>query len=338
MQLLIAYARVDDPGCAQAAAALRLPTLEALLGHLAVARHCPGSVDTLNPPHEVALAQALGIPAADGHLPWAAWTLARSGHAPATDGWAWITPAHWEVGSHHVRMHDPQQLQVTPQEAHALLQAMAPWFAQDGIELRLDTPARWLARGPALATLASASLDRVIDSDLAPWMPAAPAMRRLQNEMQMLLHTHPVNEARSAHGLPTINAFWISGSGALPEGAVPEGAVPRGAMPVGAMPERPLRKGPSPEGVPPDAGPELADSLRASALRRDWAGWSRAWQEIDQDGCRRFAAALARSEDCELVLCSERHALHLKPVAPHWRNRLRRRFQPLRLMNCFTLL
>ena len=38
-------------------------------------------------------------------------------------------------------------------------------------------------------------------------------MRRLMTELQMLLHEHPVNEARAARGVPTVNAVWLWGGG-----------------------------------------------------------------------------------------------------------------------------
>ncbi len=308
MQLLIPYAVVDDPGCAQVMASLRLPTLDRLLGRLSVSRSAAGSPDSRTPPHERALAESLGIAAADGLIPWAAWSVARSGSDPGSSGWAWITPAHWEVGTDRIRMLEPAALALPRDTSEALLQAMAPYFAQDGIDLLFDLPGRWLARGEPLATLPSASLDRVFDTDLGPWMPATAAVRRLQNEMQMLLYTHPINDARSAHGLATVNSFWISGSGVLPAGT-----------PIAPEPER-------------------ADALRLPALRRDWAAWATAWQAIDQGICQQLAAALDRGEPCELVLCSERNALHLTPATLGWRARLQRRFQPPGLRDYLHLL
>jgi hypothetical protein len=37
----------------------------------------------------------------------------------------------------------------------------------------------------------------------------------LQNEIQMLWHISPINEARQASGLPAINSIWISGIGSI---------------------------------------------------------------------------------------------------------------------------
>lgn len=310
MQLLIPYAFVaDDPACAQAAAALQLPHLEQLLRRLQLASTDSGSPQTLTPPHESALARALGLRAPDGRMPWAALDLARRGQDPGGAGWAWVTPAHWQIGTDHIQMTDPATLQLAEQESQTLMLAMAPWFAQDGIELRFDrTPGRWLARGAPLAELASASLDRVVATDLAPWMPATAALRRLQNEMQMLLYTHPVNDARSARGLPTVNSFWISGSGVLD---TPSDAV---AAPL----------------------PRVADDLRRCALQADWVGWARAWHAIDQGACRELAAAHAAGEPVELMLCSDRDILHFTPADGSWRTRLRRRFSQPRLKDFVT--
>ncbi|MEJ2174241.1 MAG: hypothetical protein P8Y76_04885, partial [bacterium] len=38
----------------------------------------------------------------------------------------------------------------------------------------------------------------------------------LVNELQMLLHEHPVNVAREARGEPAVNSVWFWGAGALP--------------------------------------------------------------------------------------------------------------------------
>lgn len=293
MQWLIPYALVDDPGCAQALATLQLPHLEQLLRRVRLTHTDTLSPHTLTPPHERVLAQTIGLPVADGKIAWAALELARSGGDPGSTGWAWVTPAHWQIGTNRIQMTDPAALQLPQDESRALMAAMAPWFAQDGIELRFETPQRWLARGESLVDLACASLDRVIETDLGPWMPATAGLRRLQNEMQMLLYTHPVNDARSARGALPVNSFWVSGAGALPETVAPVAAPP----------------------------PRVLDALRTPALHGDWAGWTQAWQHIDQSACRELLATTA-----ELVLCSERSALHFAPAAGGWRERLRRRF------------
>ncbi|MFO8025628.1 MAG: hypothetical protein R6U90_10795, partial [Thiohalophilus sp.] len=40
--------------------------------------------------------------------------------------------------------------------------------------------------------------------------------RRLMNEVQMLLHDHPVNQQRAAEGRLTVNSLWLWGGGHKP--------------------------------------------------------------------------------------------------------------------------
>src|SRR5690606_19335873 len=189
----------------------------------------PGTADSLSPPHERVLARLHGWPQADGLVPLAAWAATQAG-LPGTEGaWALFTPCHWQVGRDHVAMADPDQLQLDPTGSRQALEAMRPFFSEDGLTLHYRSPELWLAQGPLVADLPTASLDRVIGRDVDPWMPRAEAarpLRRLQQEMQMLLYTAPLNDERQARGLLPINSFWVSGTGRLPA-ASPSGATPR---------------------------------------------------------------------------------------------------------------
>lgn len=46
------------------------------------------------PQHSVPGARILGLPVADGLIPWATWQAQSFEEA-----WAFITPCHWQVGS-----------------------------------------------------------------------------------------------------------------------------------------------------------------------------------------------------------------------------------------------
>lgn len=285
--LLIPFATSSADGCREALRALALPHLEKLLARLTPTRADTGTDDTLSPPHERVLARAYGLAAPDGALPWAAWQAREAGRESA-DGaapgqaWAWITPCHWRMGRDHILMLHPLALQLDAQDARTLLDAMQPYFAQDGITLEYDAPTLWLARGEAFRDLATASLDRVIGRDVNAWMArgsAARTLRRLQSEMQMLLYTHAVNEERERGGLLSINSFWVSGTGALPPG-------------TGALP----------------AGLRVPHYLRDAALRADWAAWADAWRMIDAGECARLLGDLDSGRKVALTLCGERGA------------------------------
>ena len=275
--LLIPYAASTAEGCQQALQDLALPHLNKLLARLSLAHSDSGEDTSFSPPHERALARALGLPFDDGRIPWAAW------HCGAAEGaWAFVTPCQWQVGADHVTLSDPEALGLDEPASRALLAIVAPWFAEDGITLHYDQPTRWLARSALFDGLATASLERVLLRDVRAWMPDARQARtlhRLHSEMQMLLYTHAFNDERAARGLPAINAFWVHGAGAL--AAPPPNATP----------------------------PEMPTTLRDAALREDWRAWAQAWAALDADP----VAALLRRADSgapvQLTLCGERHAL-----------------------------
>jgi hypothetical protein len=62
--------------------------------------------------------------------------------------------------------------------------------------------------------------------ELLPGGRDAARVRALVNELQMLLHEHPVNERRASRGAPTMNSLWLWGFGA----AVQPRALAQGAL------------------------------------------------------------------------------------------------------------
>jgi hypothetical protein len=298
MHLLIPYAFCNSEGCAAALPALKLPQLEKLLARLTPEPPDAGDAFSLSPPHERALARALGLPVADGLIPWAAWEALQSGLGGGA--WAFITPCHWRVGSKHAAMGGPRLAGFSEQDSRTLLTAMQPYFTEDGIELHYWQPHCWLARSELFAGLATAALERVVGRDVQSWLPQganAGTVQRLQAEMQMLLYHHPLNDERAARGLLPVNSFWLSGSGTLREAP---------ATPVEA--------------------PVVVTTLRDAALNEDWPAWTQAWHAVDATECVALQAALARGEDMQLTLCGERNAQGFLSATQSLFQRMRRRF------------
>ncbi|MDP3759035.1 MAG: phosphoglycerate mutase [Ramlibacter sp.] len=270
-------------GCAQALRTLELPHLEKLLARLAPGQPEAGSELTLSMPCERVLARESGLAFEDGRIPWAAWQVREAGGDAGDRAWAFITPCHWRVGTGHVAMDHPHHLRLAQQHSKILLAAMQPYFEADGIALAYDAPTRWLAQGDIFRGLPTASLDRVVGRTIDDWMPRTPQagpLRRLQQEMQMLLYTHEVNDERARAGLQPVNSFWISGTGALP---------------------------PAPAAMAPP-GPQIANDLRDAALLGDWDAWAAAWKHLDATECPRLLQALHDGRPVTLTLCGERSA------------------------------
>ena len=239
MHLLIPHASALGEEAAEALAALQLPNLAALLGPWQ-AGECQGS-DEFSPdmPHELALAALRGE--APALAAWRAAELGLAGDRP----WALLTPLHLAVSLDQVAAHAPT---LSEADSRALFDSLAElWPAAEGWLAHWASPGEWLVGHDSLAGIASASVDRVVQRNIAPWLPEARRLRSLQNEVQMLLHRHPLNEARA---MP-INSVWISGCGS------------------------------STHGLPAEVKVDLR--LRAPLLAGDWPAWQEAWRALDAD-------------------------------------------------------
>ena len=301
LHYLIPLASVGSEGRARAWDSLQLPHLDKLLERMALQPVDVADEYTLSPPHERALAQHMGLWAGDGKTPWAAHELSNSqafGYQNS-QAWATITPCFWHVGVDQIQMLHPDGLHLTEEDSRTVLEAVRPYFAEDGIMLHYDSPTRWFVQSPLFDGLATASLDRVVGRNVNAWMPegaqAAP-LRRLQNEMQMLLYTHPVNDRRQAAGLLAVNSFWVSGAGALPAD------------------------------IPAQPSITVLDDLHTPALHENWDSWSAAWQQLDSTVLKDLSDKAWRGERFELILCGERAAQHWRSFSPTLAQRLKHPF------------
>ena len=263
------------------------PNLRALLAAMAPDSRISCGEDDPSTPFELALAQANGLPSGPGQIPWAAFETSTL-ETPC----AFIKLCHWQVGADHVRLSPPEDLALDEESSRTLLAAMAPYFLEDGITLAPygSLPGTWLATGEVFRGLRSVSMDTLMGRHLTRSLldgagtPAA-TLRRLQNEMQMLLYTHPANEARQQRGLAPVNSFWVTGAGVM------EQTVP----------------------IAPDV--RVESRLHAPALRRDTAAHAQAWQLVDADACAALLAVLRAGGDARLTLCGGRAAQGFVPAS-----------------------
>jgi hypothetical protein len=288
MQLIIPFASVSSEAAAKYVQDLKLPNLRQLLSTLTLVDSDIGTDDTFSPPHERAIAKAQGLPVADGSIPWAAKRAAELGLTNADSAvWSWLSLCNNFVGTGSLTLEDPAQLHVTEAESRQLFNNMQPYFYEDGLTLHDVGSSQWLVSGEPLRDVRTASLDRVIGKDLSDWQPAqgeSAKLRRLQNEMQMMLYTHTVNDARNRARAATINSIWLHGTGEL-------------AM-VGAQ-------------VSTNIQPSIIipRSLADAALCGDWPAWVKAWEQLDATVCADVLKRVLLGEPVTLTLCGERSAL-----------------------------
>jgi hypothetical protein len=280
VHFLIDHATTAAPAAREVLDRLQLPHLQALLATLSPLPAVQLPPEAFDTPLERALAQALGLTGGDGRIPWGAWHAARAGLATGEAAWAVLTPCHLQVGMNEVAMTDPATIGLPADQAQALAASMAPYLAEDGITLGPFTDGHWLAHGEPFRDLPTPSPERVLDEDLNPWMPDSALLRRLQNEMQMLLYTHPVNHEREQARQVPVNALWIHGCGAMPTEAS------RDRTPT----------------------PTLLTDLREPARQQDWRAWAAAWQQIDATHGSALAEQQRAGRTVQITLCGASHS------------------------------
>lgn len=286
MHLIVPFASALDEG---AHAELRRIDWKPLAAFDA-AQRCGRDEWSLTPPHERALADALGLAGGDGLLPWAAQEARALGLALGDAPLARLTPCHWRPGREQVRLADPAGLDLPDDESRALFDALWPLFAGDGVALHWGGAMRWFAAHADFEGLACGSIDRAAGRSVDAWLPAGPGarrIRRLQSEVQMLLYTHPVNAAREARGAGPVNSFWIDGCGRAQAGRA--------------------------------ADVEVDARLRAAALAGDWPAWSTQWRALIESIGARVTT---------LTLCGERLARTYERRERAWWQRLGPRGTP----------
>ncbi len=141
------------------------------------------------------------------------------GMPPGEDFWLSADPVHLQVNRDQLILLAPETLSITDAEAVSLCAALNRHFATDHFTFLAPQPHRWYLGTALPARIHTSGLSRAIGHDVDRMLPEGEdrlAWHRIFNEVQMLLHAHPVNEEREQRGALPINSLWFSGGGTLP--------------------------------------------------------------------------------------------------------------------------
>ena len=133
--------------------------------------------------------------------------------------WLCATPVHLETRRNALVLGDPEALAITTEESAAFAATLAAHLREENVTLHAPQPNRWFLRCDATPALTTTSLATATSRDVRPFLPqGADSARwhRILTEIQMLLHAHPLNDAREARGLPPVNSVWLWGGGTFP--------------------------------------------------------------------------------------------------------------------------
>lgn len=141
--------------------------------------------------------------------------------AAGPGSWCLAQPVHFAAGLDHLRLAPLAQASPTEEEASALGALVSSHFGTDELTVAAFVQGTWLLRCARSIDCSTQPPDAVVGHNVHDFMPAGrdgARIRSLMNEIQMLLHEHPVNQRRErARQLP-VNGWWLWGFGdAVPQ-------------------------------------------------------------------------------------------------------------------------
>nr|WP_314544344.1 hypothetical protein [uncultured Massilia sp.] len=200
--------------------ALQAPALATLLSKSSSTRRVPLPGPARALPHELWIADALGLShGVNGLVPGVAARAMRGfGLHPGDGRWFVVNPTHIQIARTHLLMGDTRQLDLREDEGRALFDSARPCFEEAGHALEYGAADTWFMRADGWDEISTSTPDAAVGMNLTDWMPSGPparAFRKLQNDVQVTWYTHPVNAEREARGQSAINSIWPWGEASM---------------------------------------------------------------------------------------------------------------------------
>ena len=189
----------------------RVPALELVTAR---ADRLPGPEDFTSTAFEL-----FGIQKEGEDLPSAAISYAlATGEAP--EGWIMhADPVHLRADQDRLLLFDGRGLAIDEAETAACVAAFNSHFSGDGLVLSAPDPGRWYLTLHAPPGVKTTPLSEVTGRNINSYLPTGERhayWHSLLNEVQMLFHGLPLNQARESSGQLSISGLWFSGGGRMP--------------------------------------------------------------------------------------------------------------------------
>ncbi len=138
------------------------------------------------------------------------------------DFWIRADPVHLRIEQNHIMLADSHAFELTMKEAEQYTNDLNQHLQQDDLALLPAHPDRWYIRVNQPPQVNTHTLNQVVCENINLFLPTGKehiTWHNVINEAQMILHEHPLNEAREARGELAINSIWLWGGGVLPQSA-----------------------------------------------------------------------------------------------------------------------
>ena len=131
-------------------------------------------------------------------------------------GAVWLAaPVHCIAGLSSVHLEHRGLLKLPMATLHALAADFQAVFQEAAFALQPLASGGFLLAGPASADAHATEPARAVGMNMAAALPRSPALRRLGAEIEIWLHEHAVNRARSERGELPVTGLWLWGGGTL---------------------------------------------------------------------------------------------------------------------------
>lgn len=137
------------------------------------------------------------------------------------DYWIRADPVHLRIEQNHIMLADSGAFEISEDEAEQITQYLNQNLkCYPDFKLLPLQPYRWYIRLPRTIEIQTYTIGQVTCKNINNFLPAGKESmiwRKIINEIQMLLHEHPVNQARESCEKLPINSLWLWGGGTLPQ-------------------------------------------------------------------------------------------------------------------------
>lgn len=134
--------------------------------------------------------------------------------------WLRADPVHLRIEQNHIMLANSHIFELSPDEAKQYTSFINQNLNDETFSLIPVHPHRWYVRLADKPEMQTHTLDEVTCRNINNLLPTGKdsvKWHRIFNEIQMLLHDHPLNQERTARNQVAINSIWFWGGGHVPQ-------------------------------------------------------------------------------------------------------------------------
>lgn len=134
--------------------------------------------------------------------------------------WLRADSVHLALQPDCLSLAEPVPLSVERKHAALLIASLNKHFCQDGLVFFSGKSGAWYLRCDEIPQIKTSLPSLAMYKNIHQFLPLGDESLQwlaLLNEVQMLLHEHPVNEERESAGEVVANSVWFSGGGVMPQ-------------------------------------------------------------------------------------------------------------------------